>query len=228
MNPYSAMLEVVILSKIIEKRKNNLTKLNQINNNDFHKLLKGHMERPNFTSDVKNNKNIDIFTTQVSELFKDNIDNGHFESALDFVLKHEGEKLVKRDGIKNESSKYGILQSTAEAFGFKGQIGDLTKEQAKIIYKKLWDKSKAASLPYPLSIVFFDTYVNSPAMAKKLLEKSQGDMFKFLNMREQRYMRLSQKRPDIYSSYLKGWKNRIKDLRAILANYQKSFEARKV
>ncbi len=70
-----------------------------------------------------------------------------------------------------ESSRFGILQSTAKEYGYKGNIRNITRADAEAIYKKIWDKSGAASLSYPLSLVHFDTYVNSPAAASKAVEK---------------------------------------------------------
>ncbi|MBF0560364.1 MAG: hypothetical protein HQL08_16480, partial [Nitrospirae bacterium] len=73
----------------------------------------------------------------------------------------------------------------------------------------------SASLPYPLSLVHFDTYVNSPAAAVKLLKKSGGNTGAYLSMRAQRYTRLAELRPERYAKYLKGWMNRVADLRNI-------------
>jgi len=143
-----------------------------------------------------------------------------FRKCLDFVLEKEGSRLVKEDGERG-SSRYGILQSTARAFGYKGNIRNITREQVEGIYKKLWDKSGAASLPYPLCVVHFDTYVNSPAAARKILQRSQGNIDSYLGMREQRYVRLASAKPQVYAKYLKGWKNRITSLRTVVAQYEK-------
>jgi lysozyme family protein len=142
-----------------------------------------------------------------------------FREGLAAVLKHEGSGLVRRDGGR-ESSKYGILQTTAREFGYKGDIRNITKEEAEGIYRKIWDKSGAESLPYPLSLVHFDTYVNSPAAAKKLLAKSGGNTETYLKMRAQRYHRLAELRPERFGKYLKGWMNRIASLKNITTEYQ--------
>ncbi|MCX7965774.1 MAG: hypothetical protein N2596_04030 [Syntrophorhabdaceae bacterium] len=224
MSLYAEILDMIILSKIIEKRKNSFSGQSRTNGINFESLLKTSMEKITLQkNECKKDINDPFFSHQIHNYHLDGDIN--FEIALDFVLKHEGEKLVKQDGLKNESSKFGILQTTAYNYGYKGDIKDLTKEQARVIYKKIWDKSGASGLPYPLSLVYFDTYVNSPAMAKKLLEKSGGDIVKFLNMREQRYIRLSEKRPDIFGNYLKGWKNRINNLRAMVID-KRPFDAK--
>jgi lysozyme family protein len=148
-----------------------------------------------------------------------------FQEGLKFVLEREGSKHVREDGGR-ESSKYGILQSTAREHGYKGNIKDLTKADAEVIYKKLWEKSGAESLPFPLSTVHFDTYVNSPSASEKILAKSQGNTDVYLRLREQRYARLAEIRPEQYGKYLKGWNNRINNLRSMVAQnkYGASFK----
>ena len=145
-----------------------------------------------------------------------------FKKSLAFVLEKEGSKLVHEDGASGESSKYGILQSTARAFGYKGNMKDMTRDAAEKIYKKLWELSGSRSLSFPLAIVHFDTYVNSPGMAKKLLERSKGNIDTYLKLREQRYVKLASAKPDVYGKYLQGWKNRIKGLRAVATQYAKA------
>jgi lysozyme family protein len=148
-----------------------------------------------------------------------------FQEGLKFVLEREGSKHVREDGGR-ESSKYGILQSTAREHGYKGDIKDLTKVDAEVIYRKLWEKSGAESLPFPLSTVHFDTYVNSPSASEKILAKSQGNTDVYLRLREQRYARLAEIRPEQYGKYLKGWNNRINNLRSMVAQnkYGESFK----
>lgn len=142
-----------------------------------------------------------------------------FHEGLKFVLEREGSKHVREDGGR-ESSKYGILQTTAREYGYKGNIKDLTKADAEAIYRKIWNKSGAESLPFPLSTVHFDTYVNSPAAAEKFLTKSQLNIGTYLRLREQRYARLAEIRPEQYGKYLKGWNNRIRNLRSMVAQYE--------
>ncbi|HTZ16976.1 MAG TPA: glycosyl hydrolase 108 family protein [Dissulfurispiraceae bacterium] len=135
---------------------------------------------------------------------------------IKIVMNHEGTAYVRKDGGR-ESSKMGILQSTAREYGYTGDIRNISKAQAEAIYKKMWDKSDAAKLPYPLSVVHFDTYVNSPSAAVKILRKSGGDVDSYLKMREERFSRLAAARPDRYGKYLNGWMNRIESLRSVVA-----------
>jgi hypothetical protein len=145
-----------------------------------------------------------------------------FKKCLSFVLEKEGNKLVLEDGGSNESSRLGILQSTARASGYKGNIKNITLDQAEKIYKKLWEQSGAASLPFPLAVVHFDSYVNSPASSKKFLEKSKGDIGTYLKLREQRYINLASTKPEVYGKYLQGWKNRIKSLQSVVTAHMQA------
>jgi hypothetical protein len=142
-------------------------------------------------------------------------DNTKFKESLKIVLKNEGSGLVKEDGGGKESSKYGIIESTARECGYKGNIRSLTMAEAETIYRKIWDRSGAGSLPYPLCVVHFDTYVNSPSMAKKILRKSGGNVDAYLSLRLERYNRLAQLRPERYGKYLNGWTNRVKNLKVL-------------
>ena len=150
-----------------------------------------------------------------------------FKDILKVVMKHEGTAYVRMDGGR-ESSKMGILQSTARQYGYTGDVKNITKAQAESIYKKIWGKSGAANLPYPLSAIHFDTYVNSPAAAGKLLKQSGGDVDTYLHMREQRYIHLATLRPQRYGKYLTGWMNRISDLKMVAAEYAKTQQAGQV
>jgi len=146
-------------------------------------------------------------------------ENRRFTECLKFVLAKEGNRYVYENG-KKELSRYGILQSTAQGFGYKGDIKNITKAEVEMIYRKIWDKSGANDLPFPLCLVHFDTYVNSPAMAKKILDQSKGDVETYLKLREQRYVRLAALRPEVYGKYLNGWKNRVNSLRAMVTEYK--------
>ena len=150
-----------------------------------------------------------------------------FKDILKVVMKHEGTAYVRMDGGR-ESSKMGILQSTARQYGYTGDIKNITKAQAEAIYNKIWVKSGAGNLPYPLSAIHFDTYVNSPAAAGKLLKQSGGDIDTYLHMREQRYIHLATLRPQRYGKYLNGWMNRVNDLRTVVAEYSKKQQAGQV
>jgi hypothetical protein len=138
------------------------------------------------------------------------------EEGFRFVFVHEGSDYVSRDG-GNESSKFGILQTTANRYGFRGSVGDMLRQDAEAIYEKIWEESGAANLPRELALVHFDTYVNSPAAAKKMLRSSDGSPEVYLDLRSQRYKRLSHMKPERYGKYVRGWMNRIENLRSLIA-----------
>ena len=142
--------------------------------------------------------------------------NDTMKAAVRFVLDHEGSAYVPLDG-GTESSRYGIRQSTAARFGYQGSVKNISRAEAEAIYGKLWAESGAASLPPRLALVHFDTYMNSPAAARKILRTSGGDTDAYLRLRSARYTRLGHMRPDRYARYMKGWMNRIDDLRAVAA-----------
>ncbi|HMK61701.1 MAG TPA: glycosyl hydrolase 108 family protein [Dissulfurispiraceae bacterium] len=144
-----------------------------------------------------------------------------FRAVMKVVMKHEGITYVKLDGGK-APSKMGILQSTARQYGYSGDIKNITKAQAEAIYKKMWEQSGASTLSYPLSVIHFDTFVNSPAAARKILKQSGGDIDAYLRIREQRYVRLASIKPERYGRYLNGWMNRVNDLRIIVAEYSRN------
>ena len=212
------MLDMIFTSHILQKKRDNILKINNTTDKQFSNILNKNIEKLQKTPNEKNtalNQLSPSYTLNTTVNKKD-----RFEEALNFVLKHEGKNLVHRDGASGESSMYGILQSTANENGYKGNIKDITVEDVKAIYRKIWEKSGASSLPPALSVVHFDTYVNNPAMAKKLLNRSKGDINIYLKMREQQYVSLAEKRPEVFKRYLKGWKTRVDNLRTMIAGIE--------
>ncbi|MCX5807197.1 MAG: hypothetical protein NT010_14245 [Proteobacteria bacterium] len=189
-----------------------------INNISFEQILTSSLKQL-YSKDINLRKDAANGPISVLDPLKtlDLDDNAKFKEGLKTVFKHEGSNLVKEDGGGKESSKFGIVESTAREYGYKGNIRSLTMADAETIYRKIWDKSGAGSLPYPLSVVHFDTYVNSPSMARKILRQSGGNIDKYLGLRLDRYKRLAQLKPERYGKYLDGWTNRVKNLK-VLAN----------
>ncbi len=128
---------------------------------------------------------------------------------------------MARDG-GTESSKYGVLQATARGYGYEGNIKNLTRDEAEAIYERMWKESGAQKLPHDLAIVHFDTYINSPAAARRILKASGGDTDTYLNLRAQRYVHLATRRPEKYGKYAKGWMNRVEHLRSLIARNEKA------
>jgi len=148
--------------------------------------------------------------------------NAAMKEALRFVLEHEGSRYVASDAGK-ESSRYGILQATAARFGYHGDVRHMSRTEAEAIYRKIWDESGSGNLPAGLALVHFDTYMNSPQAAKKMLQSSGGDTDTYLRLRTQRYARLSRLKPARYAQYMKGWMKRVHDLRTVAAQTGPSF-----
>jgi len=198
------LVEAILASKQFDlMRKSGKSLYNKNIGESFEKIL---------TNNLQLGANVLPYTNEVAQA------DAKFQEGLKFVLEREGSKHVREDGGK-ESSKYGILQSTAREYGYRGNVKDLTKADAEEIYRKIWKKSGAESLPFPLSTVHFDTYVNSPAAAERILTKSQLNIDTYLKLREQRYARLAEIRPELFGKYLKGWNNRIRNLRTMVAQY---------
>jgi len=222
MADYTNMIDTIFTSIVLQKKRDNMLRINNTADRQFSNILSKSMEKLQGT----HNKNDTInqmsasYTLKPTNTYTDN--NDKFEEALNFVLKHEGKRFVHRDAASGESSMYGILQSTANENGYKGNIKDITMEDVKAIYRNIWNKSGASSLPPALSVVHFDTYVNNPALAKKLLSRSNGDTIAYLKMREQQYVKLSEKRPEVFKRYLKGWKTRVENLRTMVASMEDS------
>lgn len=218
MSNYTNMLDMIFTSHILQKKRDNILKINNTTDKQFSNILNKNIEKLQKTPNEKNTVLNQLSPSYALNTAVDKKDR--FEEALNFVLKHEGKNLVHRDGASGESSMYGILQSTANENGYKGNIKDITVEDVKAIYRKIWEKSGASSLPPALSVVHFDTYVNNPAMAKKLLNRSKGDINIYLKMREQQYVNLAEKRPEVFKRYLKGWKTRVDNLRTMIAGIE--------
>ena len=94
-----------------------------------------------------------------------------FSRALEVVLKLEG---GYSDDPRDSGGKtqYGITEKVARAFGYSGEMRNLTKQTAAEIYKQgYWLNCKCGELPYPLSLYVFDCAVNQGSdAAKKLLQ----------------------------------------------------------
>jgi lysozyme family protein len=205
---------VLVLEQMCNSQKNMTMTTNTSKANFGHLFAKSLQE-----VEAKNPLAKNILALDLSILVDE---EAKLKKCLTFVLEKEGNKLVLEDGGSKESSILGILQSTARAFGYKGNIKNITRNDAEKIYRKLWEQSGAASLPFLLAVVHFDAYVNSPASSKRFLEKSKGDINVYLKFREQRYVKLVSTKPEVYGKYLQGWKNRITSLQSMVAAHVKA------
>ena len=79
-----------------------------------------------------------------------------FDEIIEHVLKHEGGYVNDPTDLGGETN-YGITKR----FYPDVDIKNLTKEQAKEIYKRdYWDKNRVDELPEQLRHIFFDMCVN--------------------------------------------------------------------
>ena len=79
-----------------------------------------------------------------------------FDTAIEIIFKYEGEYTNTPDDPGGET-KYGISKRSYPGV----DIANLTKEQAKEIYKRdFWDKSICPNLQTKLAIAYFDIIVN--------------------------------------------------------------------
>ena len=92
-----------------------------------------------------------------------------FNEIIEKVLKHEGGYVNDPTDLGGET-KYGITKR----FYPDVEIKNLTKEQAKEIYKRdYWDKNRVESLPRELWYIFFDMCINmGRGTAVKILQRA--------------------------------------------------------
>ena len=93
----------------------------------------------------------------------------NFNEIIEQVLEHEGGYVNDPKDLGGET-KYGITKRFYPDIDIK----NLTKEQAKQIYKKdYWDKNRVESLPQAMWHIFFDMCVNmGRGTAVKILQRA--------------------------------------------------------
>lgn len=131
-----------------------------------------------------------------------------FRRALAFVLEEEG-------GYSNDpndpggETKWGISKKAHPNL----DIRNVTPEQAASIYtNEYWDAAGCDRIPFPDCVAVFDTAVNcGPGRAKQWLKDSQ-DIKGFIQKRVDYYYQVVKDRP-ASRKYLKGWLNRINELK---------------
>jgi len=133
-----------------------------------------------------------------------------WEKAIAFVLKWEGGYVPPSAKDPGGETKYGISKKAHPTLDIK----NLDKNFAIAIYNE--DYWIAAGCPLirddAMALAVFDTAVNcGTGRAQHWLNLSRGDVGLFIEQREIYYKRLA--KSQIYSRYLKGWMNRLNDLR---------------
>lgn len=129
-----------------------------------------------------------------------------------------GNVLAREGGYANHPNDHGgetnmgITKATARQFGYLGPMRGMTETIARNIYKTMFDKSGAGSLPPGLQEHYFDTVVHSgPARAAKILNQSAGDPNMFRAIRLRFVERLAERDPS-QQVFLRGWRRRINSI----------------
>jgi len=131
-----------------------------------------------------------------------------FESAVAFVLEREG-GYVNDPADPGGETKYGISKRK-----FPGEdIKNLTVEQAKeLYYKHYWLEFHCDTLPWPMSLLVFDTAVNMHPSVVEGLKTNSTDWFDFMFRRLYQYALIAMKKRDGQLKSLKflpGWVIRV-------------------
>lgn len=166
-----------------------------------------------------------------------------YAQALRFVLRWEGGYVNDPDDPGGATNK-GITQAVYNAYlAARGRpprsVRLITDEEVEAIYRQsYWQAAHCPDLPRVLAIAQFDTAVNmGVGRAIEFLQRSLGvaadrrygpqtdaavkrcdpsrTLAKYLSLREQHYRRLARRG---MQKFLKGWLNRIRALRALLAS----------
>lgn len=88
------------------------------------------------------------------------------KELIDDVMRREGwDKYTNHPADRGGPTKWGITQTTARAYGYKGDIRDMTYDQAySIYYRRFWDVpqfDEIAKRSHELAVSMFDFGVNS-------------------------------------------------------------------
>jgi lysozyme family protein len=136
-----------------------------------------------------------------------------FATSYQFTKKWEGGYVFDATDRGGET-KYGISKRSYPHLNIK----NLTMEDAERIYKRdFWDAMLCDEYTWPLCLVIFDTAVNVGVhRCRKWVERLKGDdaikTADLLKTREDFYKRIAERDPT-QKKFLKGWLNRINDLK---------------
>ena len=142
-----------------------------------------------------------------------------FQNSLKFVLSREGGYSNHPNDTGGETNK-GITHKTYDVYRKNNNLPTRSvkyitdKEVADIYYNNYYKASGADKIKDPqLSTVVFDTAVNMGASrAQTILNQSNGDVNKYLDLRLQKYKEFAEAKPS-QKVFLKGWNNRVTALK---------------
>lgn len=125
----------------------------------------------------------------------------------DFVLPHEGG--FNPSDANGAPVNFGINQAANPEV----DVRKLTPEKAAQIFTdKYFAQSGAADLPPALAAAHADTSYINPSAAKRILRQSDGDVGKYLTLRQQWMDGLVARDPKKFGKYEKAWTRRTQDL----------------
>jgi lysozyme family protein len=168
-----------------------------------------------------------------------------FEASLAFVLKWEGSIFTNDPVDHGGATRFGVIQREYDAFRRRrGQptrsVNFISMDEVRDIYRReYWEAVQGDRLPVPLDIVTFDTGVlMGVGRAVRLLQQSlnvgvDGDIGpetrralaaanpqavagRFTTLREARLRAIVARDPP-QERFLRGWLNRLNDLRRTIA-----------
>lgn len=98
-----------------------------------------------------------------------------FNTAFERLISHEGGYVNHPDDPGGETN-WGITKRTAMAQGYTGSMRELTRDQAKAIYKlAYWDRAKADQYDFAIGFQLFDAAVNHGiGNAVRFLQRAVG------------------------------------------------------
>ncbi len=146
----------------------------------------------------------------------------NFLNSLNHILEAEGGyNNIVGDVPTNLGVTQGIYDIYRKEKGLSVQsVRNIKIEEAvPIYYQYFWKPSGADKLSHPLDLVYFDMYVNSsPRDAKRVLSRSDNDVYKFLENRRKFYDDVINAKP-IKEKFRKGWYNRLDKLKKYVDDY---------
>ena len=84
----------------------------------------------------------------------------NFDRAFERLIGHEG-GYVNHPSDPGGETKFGITRRTAREHGYTGSMHELTREEARRIYKSsYWDRAQADAYDAAISFQLFDAAVN--------------------------------------------------------------------
>ncbi|MCD7878521.1 MAG: hypothetical protein LUG16_01150, partial [Candidatus Gastranaerophilales bacterium] len=93
------------------------------------------------------------------------------------------------------------------------------EEAVQIYYKYFWKPSGAEKLEPPLDLAYFDMYINSkPSEVKAVLNRSDNDVYKFIENRRKFYDDVIKVKPN-KERFRNGWNNRLDTLEKYVDDY---------